>query len=256
MLNTEIFEECAQINTLIENSKKAEARSMVINLLDKLQRDGNEYTPLINHLIREVGLFPYIDPKTALWEDQVVVEAFKANVGDKDPVTLHSAQSHVLKRLLRRCFSADAAKEAGLPFAPGIMTPSEIEQSLEHGCTLMKFFPAGTTGGGFGGDCCGVVGCDGTPDFGDRSDGGSSPPTSIERGELILGSGATSGSSRVRLVTEGSKTSVGSLSNTDGVALSLSKSFMPTLPNAFMPLRSTLPKIALPESLSTNGSSR
>lgn len=100
MLNTEIFEECAQINALIENSNKAEARSMVINLLDKLRRDGNEYTPLINHVIREVGLFPYIDPKTALWEDQVVVEAFKANVGDETPVTLHSAQSHVLKRLL------------------------------------------------------------------------------------------------------------------------------------------------------------
>lgn len=100
MLNTEIFEECAQINALIENSNKAEARSMVINLLDKLRRDGNEYTPHINHVIREVGLFPYIDPKTALWEDQVVVEAFKANVGDETPVTLHSAQSHVLKRLL------------------------------------------------------------------------------------------------------------------------------------------------------------
>lgn len=100
MLNTEIFEECAQINALIENSNKAEARSMVINLLDKLRRDGNEYTPLINHVIREVGLFPYIDAKTALWEDQVVVEAFKANVGDETPVTLHSAQSHVLKRLL------------------------------------------------------------------------------------------------------------------------------------------------------------
>lgn len=41
----------------------------------------------------------------------------------------------------------DAAKEIDLPFAPGIMTPSEIEQALEHGCTLMKFFPAGTTGG-------------------------------------------------------------------------------------------------------------
>ena len=100
MLNTEIFEECAQINALIENSNKAEARSMVINLLDKLRCDGNEYTPLINHIIREVGLFPYIDPKTALWEDQVVVEAFKANVGNEAPVTLHSAQSHVLKRLL------------------------------------------------------------------------------------------------------------------------------------------------------------
>lgn len=100
MLNAEIFEECAKINTLIEKSNKAEARSMVINLLDKLRRDGNEYTPLVNHVIREVGLFPYIDPKTALWEDQVVVEAFKANVGDATPVTLHSAQSHVLKRLL------------------------------------------------------------------------------------------------------------------------------------------------------------
>ena len=100
MLNTEIFEECAQINTLIENGNKEKARSMVINLLDKLRRDGNEYTPLVNHVIREVGLFPYIDPNTALWEDQVVVEAFKANIGDKDPITLHSAQSKVLKQLL------------------------------------------------------------------------------------------------------------------------------------------------------------
>lgn len=100
MLNTEIFEECAQINTLIENSNKSEAQSRVINLLDKLRRDGNKYTPLVNHVIREVGLFPYIDPKTALWEDQVVVEAFKANIGDKDPITLHSAQSKVLKQLL------------------------------------------------------------------------------------------------------------------------------------------------------------
>lgn len=41
----------------------------------------------------------------------------------------------------------DAAQKSGLPFAPGIMTPSEIEQSLEHGCTLMKYFPSGTTGG-------------------------------------------------------------------------------------------------------------
>lgn len=41
----------------------------------------------------------------------------------------------------------DAAAEVGLPFAPGIMTPSEIEQALEHGCKLMKFFPAESSGG-------------------------------------------------------------------------------------------------------------
>ena len=41
----------------------------------------------------------------------------------------------------------DAAAEVGLPFAPGIMTPSEIEQALEHGCKLMKFFPEESSGG-------------------------------------------------------------------------------------------------------------
>lgn len=40
-----------------------------------------------------------------------------------------------------------AAHDAGLFFGPGIMTPSEIEAALEFGCTLLKFFPAGTTGG-------------------------------------------------------------------------------------------------------------
>lgn len=40
-----------------------------------------------------------------------------------------------------------AAAERGLSFAPGIMTPSEIEQAVELGCTLLKFFPAGALGG-------------------------------------------------------------------------------------------------------------
>lgn len=40
-----------------------------------------------------------------------------------------------------------AAQDAGLFFGPGIMTPSEIEMALELDCTLLKFFPAGTTGG-------------------------------------------------------------------------------------------------------------
>ena len=32
-------------------------------------------------------------------------------------------------------------------FVPGIMTPSEIEQGLALGCSLLKFFPAGAAGG-------------------------------------------------------------------------------------------------------------
>ncbi|MFT5240268.1 MAG: 2-dehydro-3-deoxyphosphogluconate aldolase/(4S)-4-hydroxy-2-oxoglutarate aldolase [Candidatus Promineifilaceae bacterium] len=32
-------------------------------------------------------------------------------------------------------------------FVPGVMTPSDIEQGLSMGLTLLKFFPAGATGG-------------------------------------------------------------------------------------------------------------
>ena len=41
----------------------------------------------------------------------------------------------------------ERAQELGLPFAPGVMTPSEIEVALEMGCREMKFFPAVPSGG-------------------------------------------------------------------------------------------------------------
>jgi len=40
-----------------------------------------------------------------------------------------------------------AAQDAGLPFSPGIMTPSDIERALPFGCEILKFFPAGSSGG-------------------------------------------------------------------------------------------------------------
>ncbi|WP_112310713.1 bifunctional 4-hydroxy-2-oxoglutarate aldolase/2-dehydro-3-deoxy-phosphogluconate aldolase [Pseudogemmobacter bohemicus] len=39
------------------------------------------------------------------------------------------------------------AAEIGLPFAPGIMTPSDISLAAARGCRLMKFFPAVAAGG-------------------------------------------------------------------------------------------------------------
>lgn len=39
------------------------------------------------------------------------------------------------------------ARRQGLSFAPGIATPSDIEIALEHGCRLLKFFPAENLGG-------------------------------------------------------------------------------------------------------------
>ncbi|MEX0331092.1 MAG: bifunctional 4-hydroxy-2-oxoglutarate aldolase/2-dehydro-3-deoxy-phosphogluconate aldolase [Puniceicoccaceae bacterium] len=41
----------------------------------------------------------------------------------------------------------EASKAAGLPFAPGIATPTELEQAIELGCRFVKFFPAEAAGG-------------------------------------------------------------------------------------------------------------
>lgn len=41
----------------------------------------------------------------------------------------------------------DAAAQAGLPFIPGVMTPSEITLATARGCRLMKFFPSAAAGG-------------------------------------------------------------------------------------------------------------
>lgn len=39
------------------------------------------------------------------------------------------------------------ARRVGLPFAPGVCTPSDIELALEAGCRLLKFFPCEPCGG-------------------------------------------------------------------------------------------------------------
>jgi 2-dehydro-3-deoxyphosphogluconate aldolase/(4S)-4-hydroxy-2-oxoglutarate aldolase len=39
------------------------------------------------------------------------------------------------------------AKRIGLPFAPGVCTPTDIELAIEAGCKLLKFFPSEPSGG-------------------------------------------------------------------------------------------------------------
>jgi len=41
----------------------------------------------------------------------------------------------------------EAAHEYGLSFAPGIVTPSDIEIAIERGCRILKYFPAEISGG-------------------------------------------------------------------------------------------------------------
>ena len=39
------------------------------------------------------------------------------------------------------------AQKVGLPFAPGVVTPTDVEIALELGCRELKFFPAEPSGG-------------------------------------------------------------------------------------------------------------
>lgn len=38
-------------------------------------------------------------------------------------------------------------REQGVPFIPGVMTPSDIQAAIKAGCSHLKFFPAGAAGG-------------------------------------------------------------------------------------------------------------
>lgn len=100
MQTAEIYERCSEINDLLNAHDKSKARSEVIKLLADINGDKVLYTPLLNHLIREVGLYPYLDPETSNWNDRFVSEAFKADIGEEELCTLHLEQSNVLRNLL------------------------------------------------------------------------------------------------------------------------------------------------------------
>lgn len=74
-----------------------------------------------------VGVGTILTPKQA-WKVKAVGAAFGVAPG---------TNPHVMR----------AAQEAGLPFAPGICTPSDLEVAIELGCRFVKFFPADAAGG-------------------------------------------------------------------------------------------------------------
>ena len=96
----EHFEELSAVNDLIESGKESEARDSLIFLLDRIKSERGKYNPLLNHLIRRVGLFPYLREESSHWEDRLVLEAFKVDVGDHINQPLHREQSLLLSKLL------------------------------------------------------------------------------------------------------------------------------------------------------------
>lgn len=85
------------ISELINSNKEEAARNELIKYLDTVKKP---YNPCINHLIKQVGLYPYLDMETSNWKDQFVHEIFKVNTGANELQTLHREQGFVLKKLL------------------------------------------------------------------------------------------------------------------------------------------------------------
>lgn len=96
----EVFEECKKISKNLELSNENNARNDLIKLLDYLTTNQIKYTPMINHLIRQTGLYPYMDFDTSLWEDRLIQDIFKVNTGNEEPLTLHREQSSLLKKII------------------------------------------------------------------------------------------------------------------------------------------------------------
>ena len=97
----DIFECCQKINNLLITNDEQKARNELIQLLDGINMDDTEYGQLINHLIHETGLYPYLSINNCRWNDRFLLEAFKVDVGYDDPVTLHREQSSLLKQLMK-----------------------------------------------------------------------------------------------------------------------------------------------------------
>ncbi len=95
----EVFETCQKINDYLLAKNEIMARNELITLLDYHEKKDMDYTPLVNHLIRETGLYPYIQIKNSTWQDRFVYEAFKVDIGGTH-ATLHREQSSLLKKLI------------------------------------------------------------------------------------------------------------------------------------------------------------
>jgi len=94
-----LFQKCQEINSLL-NDNEEQARNEVILLLDKMTREGIESIPIVNKLVRDVGLYPYIQEETADWQERYICKAFSEEIGGGQSRVLHREQSRLLGELL------------------------------------------------------------------------------------------------------------------------------------------------------------
>ena len=129
------FAVCEKINNLILADNEKEARDELILLLDYLKNNGISYSPIVNHFIRSLGLYPYINPATSNWQERFVHQAFQVNTGDEKK-TLHREQSYLLRLLLE---NQDIAVSAPTSFGKSFVIDAFI--SIKNPKNVMLIVP-------------------------------------------------------------------------------------------------------------------
>lgn len=94
------FEMCREIVDKLNANMRDDARVALIHLLAALKTRDEQPNALVNHLTRQLGLFPYMASETCSWEDRLALEAFSTEVGEERRKPLHIEQSRLLHDLL------------------------------------------------------------------------------------------------------------------------------------------------------------
>ncbi len=131
----DLFEKCHEINSLIHRNEE-HARNEVILLLDIMSKEGIEGTPIVNKLVRDVGLYPYIEEDTADWQERYVCQAFSEEIGGGEVRVLHREQSRLLGELLS---GANIAVSAPTSFGKSFVIDSFI--SIKQPKTVVIIVP-------------------------------------------------------------------------------------------------------------------
>lgn len=133
-MQEQVFDRCHTINGLLIDNQENEARQELIKLLDYHNTNQLEYNPLVNHLIRETGLFPYLDLETSNWEERFIYNVFKVDVGEENPLTLHREQSFLLKNLLE---GKNIAVSAPTSFGKSFVIDAYIKIKKPHNVLII-----------------------------------------------------------------------------------------------------------------------
>lgn len=99
-MNSIYFDYYKEIANLLASGREDDARDRLIRLLAKYEENDDIYDEITNHLIREVGLYPYMKDETTNWEDSFVKNLFEAEISPKEHKVLHREQFQLLNSLL------------------------------------------------------------------------------------------------------------------------------------------------------------